>query len=75
VPVAFVARSDEALTAEALLALCRARLAGYKRDSLRTVRAIPAQHNGEGAARRSGAVVKLNEAKLGLLGSFSQRRR
>jgi fatty-acyl-CoA synthase len=31
VPIAFVARSDEALTAEALLALCRAQLAGYKR--------------------------------------------
>jgi len=31
VPVAFVARSDEALSADALLALCRAQLAGYKR--------------------------------------------
>ena len=31
VPIAFVARSDEALTAAALLALCRAQLAGYKR--------------------------------------------
>jgi acyl-CoA synthetase (AMP-forming)/AMP-acid ligase II len=31
VPVAFVARSDETLSAEALLALCRAQLAGYKR--------------------------------------------
>ena len=31
VPVAFVARSDEALTADALLALCRAQLAGFKR--------------------------------------------
>jgi fatty-acyl-CoA synthase len=31
VPVAFVARSDEALTADVLLALCRAQLAGYKR--------------------------------------------
>jgi fatty-acyl-CoA synthase len=31
VPIAFVARSDEALTAEVLLALCRAQLAGYKR--------------------------------------------
>ena len=31
VPVAFVARSDEALSADALLALCRAQLAGFKR--------------------------------------------
>jgi fatty-acyl-CoA synthase len=31
VPVAFVARTDESLTAEALLARCRERLAGYKR--------------------------------------------
>jgi acyl-CoA synthetase (AMP-forming)/AMP-acid ligase II len=31
VPVAYVARSDEALTVDALLALCRAQLAGYKR--------------------------------------------
>jgi len=31
VPIAFVARSDEALTADALLALCRAHLAGFKR--------------------------------------------
>ena len=31
VPIAFVARSDEALTADVLLALCRAQLAGYKR--------------------------------------------
>ncbi|HVO89224.1 MAG TPA: AMP-binding protein [Casimicrobiaceae bacterium] len=31
VPIAFVARSDAALTADALLALCRAQLAGYKR--------------------------------------------
>ena len=31
VPIAFVARSDEALTADILLALCRAQLAGYKR--------------------------------------------
>jgi fatty-acyl-CoA synthase len=31
VPIAFVSRSDEALTVEALLALCRAQLAGYKR--------------------------------------------
>jgi len=31
VPVAFVARSDEALSADALLALCRTQLAGFKR--------------------------------------------
>jgi len=31
VPIAFVSRSDEALTADALLALCRVQLAGYKR--------------------------------------------
>jgi len=31
VPIAFVARSDDALTADALLALCRGQLAGYKR--------------------------------------------
>ncbi len=31
VPVAFVARNDEALTADVLLALCRGQLAGYKR--------------------------------------------
>jgi hypothetical protein len=33
-----------------------------KGNSLRSFRAIPAQHDGEGAAGRSGAVVKLNEA-------------
>ncbi|MFL5280751.1 MAG: AMP-binding enzyme, partial [Rhodopila sp.] len=31
IPVAFVARRDEALTKDDLLALCRASLAGYKR--------------------------------------------
>ncbi len=31
VPVAFVARNDEALSAETLIALCRGQLAGYKR--------------------------------------------
>ena len=31
IPVAFVARNDEQLTVEALIALCRVQLAGYKR--------------------------------------------
>jgi len=39
VPIAFVARTDEALTAEELTALCREQLAGYKRP--KEIRFVP----------------------------------